>query len=62
MIEMEDIRKIYRTQHVETHALTNFTITIDAGEFVSVMGPSGSVHPRRRGRQPTFRPPDVGVS
>ena len=42
MIEMDGIRKIYRTQHVETHALTDFTITIDPGEFVSVMGPSGS--------------------
>jgi putative ABC transport system ATP-binding protein len=42
MIEMNGIRKIYRTQHVETHALTNFTLSIDAGEFVSVMGPSGS--------------------
>jgi putative ABC transport system ATP-binding protein len=42
MIEMDGIRKIYRTQHVETHALTDFTITIDNGEFVSVMGPSGS--------------------
>ncbi len=42
MIDMQSIRKIYRTQHVETHALTNFTIRIGAGEFVSVMGPSGS--------------------
>jgi putative ABC transport system ATP-binding protein len=42
MIEMDGIRKIYRTQHVETHALTDFTITIQDGEFVSVMGPSGS--------------------
>ena len=42
MIEMNGIRKIYRTQHVETHALTDFTITIGDGEFVSVMGPSGS--------------------
>jgi len=42
MIEMDGIRKIYRTQHVETHALTNFTISIRDGEFVSVMGPSGS--------------------
>ena len=42
MIEMDGIRKIYRTQHVETHALTNFTVTIGTGEFVSVMGPSGS--------------------
>jgi len=42
MIDMQSIRKIYRTQHVETHALTNFTVKIDSGEFVSVMGPSGS--------------------
>jgi putative ABC transport system ATP-binding protein len=42
MIDMQSIRKIYRTQHVETHALTSFTVRIDAGEFVSVMGPSGS--------------------
>jgi putative ABC transport system ATP-binding protein len=42
MIDMKSIRKIYRTQHVETHALTDFTVRIDAGEFVSVMGPSGS--------------------
>ena len=42
MIDMKNIRKIYRTHHVETHALTNFTVRIDAGEFVSVMGPSGS--------------------
>ena len=42
MIDMQAIRKIYRTQHVETHALTSFTVRIEAGEFVSVMGPSGS--------------------
>jgi putative ABC transport system ATP-binding protein len=42
MIDMQSIRKIYRTQHVETHALTNFTVQIETGEFVSVMGPSGS--------------------
>jgi len=42
MIDMQNIRKIYRTQHVETHALTDFTVSIGAGEFVSVMGPSGS--------------------
>lgn len=42
MIEMDGIRKVYRTQHVETHALTDFTITIEDGAFVSVMGPSGS--------------------
>jgi putative ABC transport system ATP-binding protein len=42
MIQMQSIRKIYRTEHVETHALAGFSVSIDAGEFVSVMGPSGS--------------------
>lgn len=42
MIEMQGIHKIYRTEHVETHALSDFSLTIGDGEFVSVMGPSGS--------------------
>ncbi len=42
MIHMQSIRKIYRTEHVETHALSGFSIDVAAGEFVSVMGPSGS--------------------
>jgi putative ABC transport system ATP-binding protein len=42
MIQMQNINKVYRTEHVETHALSGFSLTIDAGEFVSVMGPSGS--------------------
>jgi putative ABC transport system ATP-binding protein len=42
MIEMQNIQKIYRTEHVETHALSGFTLSIAAGEFVSLMGPSGS--------------------
>ena len=42
MIQMQNINKVYRTEHVETHALSGFSLTIDPGEFVSVMGPSGS--------------------
>ena len=42
MIQMEKIRKVYRTQLVETHALDNFDFVVEEGEFVSVMGPSGS--------------------
>jgi putative ABC transport system ATP-binding protein len=42
MIHMENIKKIYRTEHIETHALSGFTLEIGEGEFVSVMGPSGS--------------------
>jgi putative ABC transport system ATP-binding protein len=42
MLEMRNIRKIYRTDTIETHALEDFSLRVDAGEFVSVMGPSGS--------------------
>ena len=42
MIDMQSINKIYRTEHVETHALSEFSLEIQSGEFVSVMGPSGS--------------------
>jgi putative ABC transport system ATP-binding protein len=42
MIEMQGIRKIYRTEHIETHALSDLHLHVRAGEFVSVMGPSGS--------------------
>ncbi len=42
MLEMQNIRKIYRTEVIETHALEDFSIQVQAGEFVSIMGPSGS--------------------
>ncbi len=41
MIHIKDLRKIYRTEAVETWALSNITVDIKAGEFVAVMGPSG---------------------
>ena len=42
MLQMNDVSKIYRTDTVETHALREFSLTVDEGEFVSVTGPSGS--------------------
>ena len=42
MLRLDNVRKIYRTEHVETHALSELTLTIAEGEFVAVMGPSGS--------------------
>ena len=42
MLEMHNIRKIYRTDTIETHALEDFSLRVEGGEFVSVMGPSGS--------------------
>ncbi|MDQ3281428.1 MAG: ABC transporter ATP-binding protein [Acidobacteriota bacterium] len=42
MLEMTNIRKIYRTESIETHALEDLSLHVKAGEFVSVTGPSGS--------------------
>jgi putative ABC transport system ATP-binding protein len=42
MLSMKNIRKVYRTELVETHALEDFSLNVDAGEFVAIMGPSGS--------------------
>jgi len=42
MLKMKKVSKTYRTDTVETHALREFTLTVDEGEFVSVTGPSGS--------------------
>ena len=42
MIKLESIEKVYRTEQVETLALSNINFAVDEGEFISVMGPSGS--------------------
>jgi putative ABC transport system ATP-binding protein len=42
MIRLENIQKVYRTQHVETHALGGMSLAVKGGEFISIMGPSGS--------------------
>ncbi len=41
IIQVKDVNKIYRTNEVETLALENVNISIEKGEFVSIMGPSG---------------------
>jgi putative ABC transport system ATP-binding protein len=42
MLEMSHIKKIYRTEAIETHALEDLSLSVRDGEFVSVTGPSGS--------------------
>ena len=41
LIELKGISKVYRTKEIETTALENINISIEEGEFVSIMGPSG---------------------
>ena len=42
VIELENATKIYTIGEVETRALDNVTLTIEEGEFTSIVGPSGS--------------------
>ena len=41
MIKTVDLTKIFRTDEVETTALSGVTFEIKKGEFVAIMGPSG---------------------
>jgi putative ABC transport system ATP-binding protein len=41
IIETTNLKKIYRTDVVETTAVDDINFTLSEGEFVSVMGPSG---------------------
>jgi putative ABC transport system ATP-binding protein len=41
LIELRGIRKIYRTDDVETHALAGIDCAIGRGEYVAIEGPSG---------------------
>ena len=42
VIRVEDIHKTYRMGDVDVRALRGVNLTIQAGEFVAVMGASGS--------------------
>lgn len=41
MIRTENLTKAFRTEEIETMALSNVNIQIKKGEFVAIMGPSG---------------------
>jgi putative ABC transport system ATP-binding protein len=41
LIKLEDIKKVFLTDEVETHALAGVHFHIERGEYVSISGPSG---------------------
>ncbi len=41
-IELDGIERVFRVGDSQVHALRNLSFTIEAGEYVAVMGPSGS--------------------
>jgi len=42
MIELKGITKVYRTGSQALEALRGITLSVERGEFISIMGPSGS--------------------
>lgn len=42
LAKLEGVSRVYRTQYVETHALSDIDLEINAGEFLVLTGPSGS--------------------
>src|SRR3954451_19242358 len=41
LIRLEDVKKVFYTDEVETHALSGIHLDINTGEYVSIAGPSG---------------------
>ena len=40
-IEVKNVYKVFRTDSVQTHALSDVSLKVKDGEFVAIMGPSG---------------------
>ena len=41
MITLKNIKKVFKTEKIETWALQNVNLEVKKGEFVAIMGPSG---------------------
>jgi len=42
MIDIRDLKKVYHVGDVDVHALRGVNLSVESGEFLSVVGPSGS--------------------
>lgn len=41
MLKIENLKKVFRTEEIETIALNGVSFEVNQGEFVAIMGPSG---------------------
>ena len=41
MLKITDLKKVFRTDEIETTALNGISMEVNQGEFISIMGPSG---------------------
>ena len=42
MLVMKNVNKIFQIADIQTHALRDFNLIVNEGDFLSVTGPSGS--------------------
>lgn len=42
ILQLENIKKVYRTKNIETEALTDINLSVEEGEFIAIMGESGA--------------------
>lgn len=42
ILELKHVKKVYQTRHVTTEALREINLSVESGEFISIMGESGA--------------------
>ena len=42
ILELNNVRKVYKTKNVETVALKDVNFSVEKNEFIAIMGESGS--------------------
>ncbi len=52
LVQIDNVRKIYKRDQFEVPVLNGITVEVDRGDFLALMGPSGSARDsaRRRSR------------
>lgn len=42
ILELKNIKRIYKTKNIVTEALKDINLSVEEGEFISIMGESGA--------------------
>lgn len=75
ILEVKNLKKVYGKEDAKTEALSNVNFSVDKGEFIAIMGESGSgdsdimmtdtINPLKskfKGFHKTFKQDDLGLS